>query len=65
MNSSDFNGDGGCWGTIVLVNQLTEQLFEYDRNELIGKSIRPIGSAEVRRQHCAEECILAHADNRA
>jgi PAS domain-containing protein len=52
-------------GTVVLVNQLTEQLLEYDRNELIGKSIRPIGSAEVRRQHCAEECILAHADNRA
>jgi PAS domain S-box-containing protein len=52
-------------GTVVLVNQLTEQLFGYDRNELIGKSIRPIGSAEVRRQHCAEECILAHADNRA
>ena len=38
-------------GTMLFVNPMAEQLFEYDRNELIGKSVDLLVPDAVRGQH--------------
>jgi PAS domain S-box-containing protein len=40
-------------GVIVLVNSLAEQLFRYDRDELLGQSVEALLPASFRHQHVA------------
>jgi PAS domain S-box-containing protein len=39
------------YGTIVMVNKQTEQLFGYRRDELIGKTLQMLVPARFREQH--------------
>ena len=53
-------------GTILLVNRQIEQLFGYERAELIGRSVEILVPQRMRSQHAGDRAeFFAHSESRA
>ena len=46
-------------GTMLFVNPMTEKLFEYDRNQLVGRSVDLLLPVALRGQHAARRAAYA------